>query len=264
MSRSSGHGTEKGRVQTIPVSSSNEISAFFDRHASHNLLELHGGKRLLQRQLALFRKFARPRRNDRVLDLGCGAGDPLLALRAEIAEGIGIDLSPKMIETARARVQRGCPGAHLTFRVGDAQSATGVPSQSIELVICIGALEHMLDKRATLRNAYRALRGGGRFFLLSPDPAFIWYTAIAPRFGFRTKHLSTDRFCSGSEVVNLLREAGFSHLETFCWSFVPTGDLPTLLGVLLGAVAVVGGLLGIDSLRGGLGVCARKDGGNGH
>ena len=46
----------------ISVSSMKDVAAFFDRYAYGNLLELHGAKRLLKRQLALIRKFARPQR----------------------------------------------------------------------------------------------------------------------------------------------------------------------------------------------------------
>jgi 2-polyprenyl-6-hydroxyphenyl methylase/3-demethylubiquinone-9 3-methyltransferase len=120
----------------------------------------------------------------------------------------------------------------------------------------------MIDKRAALGNAYRVLRGGGRFFLLGPDPAFIWYRTIAPRLGFRTRHLSTDRFCSAAEMVDLLADIGFSPIETFSWTFVPKGDLPSFVGVLLEVIAKMGELLGVASLRGGLGVCACKGGDN--
>jgi ubiquinone/menaquinone biosynthesis C-methylase UbiE len=261
-SRSS--GPNKGGVRPASVSSTKDIAAFFDGYATRNLLELHGSKRLLRRQLALIRKFARPRRSDRVLDLGCGAGDHLLALRADIAEGIGIDLSKKMVETARARAQQTDPDAHLAFRVDDAQSTSGVPAESIDLVICIGTLEHMVDKRAALTNAFRVLRDGGRFFLLGPDPEFIWYTTIAPWLGFRTKYLSTDKFCSAPELVTLLGAAGFCKVEEFPWSFVPSGDLPLLTGVLLEAVAAAGKFLRVDSLRSGLGACAWKGKANAH
>jgi 2-polyprenyl-6-hydroxyphenyl methylase/3-demethylubiquinone-9 3-methyltransferase len=48
------------------------------------------------------RSLARPRPTDVVLDVGCGNGDHLLALGPELDRGIGIDISPGMIELARA------------------------------------------------------------------------------------------------------------------------------------------------------------------
>src|SRR5215470_537894 len=49
-----------------------------------------------------------------VLEIGCGTGDLLAALRP--TEGVGIDLSPKLIERARAK------HPHLQFLVADAES----------------------------------------------------------------------------------------------------------------------------------------------
>lgn len=52
----------------------------------------------------------------KVLDLGCGTGDLLAFLKPSV--GIGVDISQRMIESARARH----PG--LDFRVGDAEDAS--------------------------------------------------------------------------------------------------------------------------------------------
>jgi ubiquinone/menaquinone biosynthesis C-methylase UbiE len=42
----------------------------------------------------------------------------------------------------------GSSQANLTFEVDDAEKLNGIADQSIDLAICIGAFEHMLDKRA--------------------------------------------------------------------------------------------------------------------
>ena len=49
----------------------------------------------------------------RVLDIGCGIGDTLAALRAFV--GLGLDFSPAMIDVARDR------HPDLEFQVGDAE-----------------------------------------------------------------------------------------------------------------------------------------------
>src|SRR5579871_673644 len=51
----------------------------------------------------------------RVLDLGCGTGDLLASL--DPALGIGVDLSPKMVDAARGKYP------NLDFLVGDAEDA---------------------------------------------------------------------------------------------------------------------------------------------
>src|SRR5215207_6378169 len=106
-------------VVTTPSYSTTDIRSFFDQCASTGSPEQHGHpQRLLEYRLALVRNLARPRRTEVVLDLGCGNGHHLLALAPEVAHGIGIDVSPGMIELARTRL-RSIPGrANLAFEVG--------------------------------------------------------------------------------------------------------------------------------------------------
>src|SRR5215813_6441765 len=154
-------------VVTTPSCSTTDIRSFFDQSASTGSPEQHGDpQRLLEYRLALVRSLARPRRTDVVLDLGCGNGHHLLALGPELARGIGIDVSPGMIELARARLRSSPWETNFTFEVDNAEELNGIADQSIDLAICIGAFEHMLDKRAALASIYRVLKFGGRFFCL--------------------------------------------------------------------------------------------------
>src|SRR5262245_24844706 len=141
----------------VPTSSCNttDIESFFDQCAATGSPEQHGPpQRLLEYRLALVRNLARLRPNDVVLDLGCGNGHHLLALGPEVFRGIGIDVSPGMIELARSRLRSSPCRANLTFAVDDAEKLKGIADQSIDLAICIGAFEHMLDKRAVLGSIY--------------------------------------------------------------------------------------------------------------
>ena len=205
------------------------------------------------------RSLARSRPTDVVLDLGCGNGHHLLALGPEIAHGIGIDVSPGMIELARARL-RSAPGrANLTFEVGNAEELKEIADQSIDLAICIGAFEHMLDKRAVLTSIHRVLKFGGRFFCLAPDADYVWYRTIALLLGFSTKHLSSDRMLNRAEFSALLDKAGFRPIRAAPWTFIPKGDVPALVALLLSVLDAVGRLARLDSLRGGLALCAWKE-----
>ena len=123
---------------------------------------------MLEYRLGLVRSRARPRPTDVVLDLGCGHGHHLFALGPEVARGIGIDVSPGMINLARARLRSSSWPSNLTFEVGDAEELKGIADQSIDLAICIGAFEHMLDKRAVLASIYRLLNWWPLFL---PDTA---------------------------------------------------------------------------------------------
>jgi ubiquinone/menaquinone biosynthesis C-methylase UbiE len=247
-------------VMTTPSYNTTDIRSFFDQCASTGAPEQHGHpQRLLEYRLALLRNLAQPRPIDVVLDLGCGNGHHLLALGPEVARGIGIDVSPGMIELARARLRSAPWKANLTFEVNDAEELKGIADQSIDLAICIGAFEHMLDKRAVLASVHRVLKFGGRFFCLAPDADYVWYRKIAPVLGLATKHLSSDRMLTQHEFSVLLEQAGFRRIRSAPWTFIPRGDVPVPVALLLTLLDTIGRHARLDSLRGGLALCAWKE-----
>jgi glycosyltransferase involved in cell wall biosynthesis len=210
---------------TTPSYSATDVRSFFDRCASTGFPEEHGHpQRLLEYRVALVRNLTRLRPTDVVLDLGCGNGHHLLALGPDVGRGIGIDISPGMIELARARLRNSPWSAKLTFEVDDAGELRGIPDRSVDLVVCVGAFEHMLDKRAVLASIYRVLRFGGRFVCLAPLADYVWYRTIAPLLGFATKHLSSDRLLTCDEFSALLEKAGFRGIRSAPWTFIPKGD----------------------------------------
>jgi ubiquinone/menaquinone biosynthesis C-methylase UbiE len=247
-------------VATIPTYNTTDIRSYFDQCAATGAREEHGQpQRLLEYRLALVRKLARPRPADVVLDLGCGNGHHLLALGREVARGIGIDVSPGMIELARARLRSSPRRTNLTFEVDNAEELKRIADQSVDLAICIGAFEHMLDKRAVLASIYRVLKFGGRFFCLAPHADYVWYRTIAPLLGFATKHLSSDRMLTHDEFFALLDQAGFRRIRSAPWTFIPKGDVPVLVALLLTVLDAIGQHGRLDSLRGGLSLCAWKE-----
>ena len=247
-------------VVTTPASNIGDIRSFFDQSAATGSPEQHGqAQRLLEYRLALVRSLARPRRSDVLLDLGCGNGHHLLALGPDVARGIGIDLSPGMIELARARLRSSPSSANLAFAVDNAEELRGIADQSVDLAICIGAFEHMLDKRSVLASIYRVLKWGGRFFCLTLQADYVWYRTIAPLLGVATKHLSSDRMLTQDEFSALLDEAGFRRGRFTPWTFIPKGDMPAVVAMLLTVLDAMGRHARLDTLRGGLSLCAWKE-----
>ncbi len=249
-------------VATTPVRDLDDARRFFDRCASA-YREQHGpAERLLAYRLGLIRRHARPRPEDVVLDVGCGPGDHLIALAPELRRGIGVDLSPAMITTARARAraERTAGAALLSFVVDDASRLASICDASIDLAICIGALEHMLDQPAALASIHRTLKPGGRLFCLTPDADYVWYRLVAPLLGTATKHLSTDRFLDRESCTRLLLRAGYGRIATGAWTFIPKGDMPRLVAALLTVLALLGRATHLPQLRGGLWACAWRDG----
>jgi demethylmenaquinone methyltransferase/2-methoxy-6-polyprenyl-1,4-benzoquinol methylase len=102
-----------------------------------------------------------PRPRDVVLDVGCGTGLNFKALREAIGPHgtlIGIELSPKMLDVARRRVeQHGWTNVHLVQSdVAEAE----VPAAADAALLC--AVHDVMRSPAALRNVLAHLRGGAR------------------------------------------------------------------------------------------------------
>jgi SAM-dependent methyltransferase len=247
------------KLVTTEVNSIAEVKAFFDKCAEA-YSEQHGNpKRLLNYRIALIKEHAKPANDDTVLDIGCGKGLHLLALADDIGRGIGIDLSPAMIKRAQGSLRNSRWQDKLTFLSDNGEKLDALAEESVDLVICVGALEHMLDKSSVLASAYRILKSGGRFFCLTVHGGYFWYRSLAPLLRLETRHLSTDRFLEKAELTGMLKKAGFRRIESGYWTFIPKGDMPLILNFVCQGLDIIGRSFGLNSLRGGLWVCAWKE-----
>jgi 2-polyprenyl-6-hydroxyphenyl methylase/3-demethylubiquinone-9 3-methyltransferase len=244
-------------LQTRPARDHADVAAFFDACAA-GYADRHGDPdRLLHYHLSLLRAVARLRPDDVVLEIGCGTGLHLLALADEYGRGLGVDLAPAMVEAARGR--RGRHAATVEFAVDAAERLATVADGSVDVVLAVGALEHMLDQAAVCRNACRVLRPGGRFVCLTPNGGGLWYRRLAPALGLDTRQLATDHYRSRRELTRLLRAAGFGTVALGYWTFVQRGDMPPALAALMAALDRLGRLLRLGFLRGGLRALAVKE-----
>lgn len=98
----------------------------------------------------------------RVADIGCGGGiysTAWLELGAESV--VGVDFSPQMIQAAEARCDE---QPNLSFIVADA-AATGLPSDSCDIVFQRALIHHVSDLEAVFSEAQRLLVPGGTLII---------------------------------------------------------------------------------------------------
>jgi SAM-dependent methyltransferase len=95
-----------------------------------------------------------------LLDLGCGRGSYGLQIAARTeASLIGVDFSQVALEEARAQARR--LGQKADFRSADL-TATGLPSASVNAVLCADAVGFPEDLAAAFAEIRRVLVPGGR------------------------------------------------------------------------------------------------------
>lgn len=113
-----------------------------------------------------------------VLDLGCGTGRLLGRLGQEFPEvsGIGLDLSPEMVQQAAAR---NCYPDRFQFQVGEASQ---LPFGDATFATVFNTLSflHYPDPQAVFQEVCRILVPGGQFYLVDIAPSFLNTIPFSP------------------------------------------------------------------------------------
>jgi SAM-dependent methyltransferase len=110
---------------------------------------------------------------DRALDVGCGTGEDVLAMREAAGPhgyAVGVDTSKAMITEAR---HRHGDDHRLSFQVADAQSLPFGPA-TFDACRSERTLQHTPDPARAVEEMVRVLNAGGRIALMEPD----WGTLI--------------------------------------------------------------------------------------
>jgi len=99
-----------------------------------------------------------PKPGERVLDIGCGAGETTLDLAATGAEVVGVDISRPLLDVAR---RRGAGVTGVSFLEADAQTHP-FAAGSFDAIFSRFGVMFFADPPAAFANLRRALKPGGR------------------------------------------------------------------------------------------------------
>jgi SAM-dependent methyltransferase len=105
---------------------------------------------------------AEPRRNELILDVGCGTGNAALIAASSGARVIGVDPSSRLLDFARTSVMDA--GLDLQFVLGDAASLP-VPGGCVDAIVSSFGVIFAPDAPAAAAELARVLRPGGRIAL---------------------------------------------------------------------------------------------------
>lgn len=168
--------------------------------------------------------------DDRVLDLGCGIGNLLIALSERIAfrrSNVGVDVAPALIEIGRHEIDQAGLQGRIELRVAP---ATTLPfaDGAFDVVISSHVIKHLDDGALgrAFAEVHRVLRPGGRFlvweFRKSPlsAPLFISAraTGLPPAFILR----------SSEALGRRLSQAGFQRVNRVGTGFFLLPPVPRL------------------------------------
>lgn len=120
-------------------------------------------------ELGRLLELAAPQPEWRALDIATGGGHTALRLAAQVRQVIASDLTPAMLEVARAHIRPQAP--NVAFTAADAE-ALPFAAEAFDLVTCRIAAHHFPDPFAFARECARVLKPGGRLAvqdLTAPD-----------------------------------------------------------------------------------------------
>lgn len=105
--------------------------------------------------------------NEKILDVGCGMGASSIYLAKKYqAEVSGITLSQKQVDIATQQAQISNT-RNVNFKIEDALSLASFADNSFDVVWSLESCEQFFDKELFIKQAYRVLKPGGKFILVT-------------------------------------------------------------------------------------------------
>jgi ubiquinone/menaquinone biosynthesis C-methylase UbiE len=164
--------------------------------------------------------FSPYRQSNRLLDIGCGAGNLLLAARKNGWDAQGLDVAEQATEHVRT----------LGFEVfhGELQQAQ-FPSQHFDVITAAEILEHLTEPRLLVQEVARILRPGGLFWTTTPHARGLSARVLGLNWRciWPPEHL---QLFSVDGIKALLRDVGFRQIR-----FQTTGGNPIEILHAMGA-----------------------------
>jgi SAM-dependent methyltransferase len=169
-----------------------------------------------------------------VLEVGCGLGDLLAACKP--SAGLGVDLSPRLVDLARAR------HPELAFAVADAETleAPELSGRTFDYVILSDVLGALADVWAALRALRRVCHPGTRVVITSYN--FLWegVLGLGQKLGLKMP-VPLQNWLGMADLVNLLELNGFEVIRKGTAQLLPLG-IPLLAPLVNRYLAPLPGL----------------------
>jgi SAM-dependent methyltransferase len=179
-----------------------KVRAFYEEHHEGIERARHGRRYFYDYLTRVLQSRIPP--GQRVLDVGCGSGHVLAALKPSV--GVGIDLAPSAVAAAR----RAYPGQNLHFFEGDGGDArlltqVGGP---FDAVVMVNVVTHLTDVQRTLETLRAVCHSRTRVFIYSYSR--LWQPVLRLAELLRLKHRPPpDAWLPPEEVRAMLGLADF-------------------------------------------------------
>lgn len=151
------------------------------------------------------------RRDEHILDAGCGTGQLSLPLLVEGYHVTGVDVAEEMLERFRAKLNK---THHAILQLADVRRLP-IDTQSIDVAISSKLLMHVPHWELAVMEILRVVRPKGRFFHIYERGAFVntiraRFAAVCDALDYKNRHLGLQR---EEELANYLLSLGAQRLS---------------------------------------------------
>ncbi len=185
-----------------------------------------------------------------LLDLATGTGDVAITLlrhSSRVNRALGIDMSEKMLEEGRAKLEKLQLTESIRLQTGDA-TALEMDDNTFDVTTIAFGIRNVMDPSVSLKEMIRVLKPGGRSLILEfslPENALMrklylfYFRHVLPRIGalisgdsyaYNYLNQTVETFPYGRAFCRLMEEAGFrnviAHPLTFGIATIYQGDKP--------------------------------------
>jgi SAM-dependent methyltransferase len=142
--------------------------------------------------------------NSHIIEIGCSTGLLLSLLKNKGYDNLlGIDPSPSCVETVKKKYS-------IPSLIATITDLGSIKTESVDLVILVGVLEHIKDLDLALEEIRKVLKPDGQLFILVPDASQYVNGNDAPFQEFSVEHI--NYFGPGS-LTNLMVKHRFTKLD---------------------------------------------------
>ena len=181
----------------------------FDKHAAGYDRQMGFCERHL---LGEHRGWATSQATGDVLELAVGTGLNLTLYPQNVLRVLGVELSERMVDLARARISEAGIGDRIEVTQGDVQNLD-LPGESFDTVLSTYTVCTIPSPEAALAEAWRVLRPGGRLIMVEHGPAARqWVRAGQRLINPLSIRLQADHILR--DPVPLALDAGFEIVDS--------------------------------------------------
>lgn len=148
------------------------------------------------------------KKNDTVLDVGCGIGQDAIRCAKHAQSVVAIDIRHEDIEIAKKLASK-AEIANIKFIVFDAEKKLPFPKQSFSKVLVFDVLEHITEGEKLIHEAKRVLKEGGKILLLTDNPQTSWKKFQKSAGIFYYADVDHKHEYSKDEIIKLLKDNNF-------------------------------------------------------